>query len=84
MTMEAITLSAIFDGERIRLEEDFPLQRNARLLVTILPEFGDNEEALRDLWRESSNQTLSRAYGPEKPEYTMDMVREPNADYEGR
>ena len=82
--MKAVTLAATFDGERIRLEEDYPLPLNARLLVTVLPEGSDDEKAFHDFWRLIGTQSLSRAYGRDEPDYTLDMVREPNPDYEGR
>lgn len=79
--MKTVTLAATFDGERIRLEEDYPLPLNARLLVTVLPEGSDDEKAFRDFWRLIGAQSLSRAYGPDEPNYTLDMVRESNPDY---
>lgn len=82
--MKTVTLAATFDGERIRLEEDYPLPLNARLLVTVLPEGSEDEKAFGDFWRRIGAQSLSRAYGPDEPDYTLDMVREPNPDYEGR
>ena len=82
--MKTITLSARFDGERIRLEEDFPLRKDARLLVTVLPEGEGDEKAFREFWRQLSAQSLARAYGADEPEYTLDMVREPNPRYEVR
>ena len=82
--MKTITLAATFDGERIRLEEDYPLPLNARLLVTVLPESADEEKAFRDFWRQIGAQSLARAYSPNEPDYTLDMVREANPDYEGR
>lgn len=82
--MKTVTLAATFDGERIRLEEDYPLPLNARLLVTVLPEGSDDEKAFRDFWRLIGTESLSRAYGPGEPNYTLDMVREPNPGYEGR
>ena len=82
--MKTITLSATFDGKHIRLEEDFPLRKDARLLVTVLPEGADDEAVFREFWRQLSAQSLSRAYGADEPEYTLDMVRESNPKYGGR
>lgn len=82
--MKTITLSARFDGQHIRLEEDFPLRKDARLLVTVLPEDPLEEAALRELWRQGGQAALARAYGPDEPTYTASMVREPNARYESR
>jgi hypothetical protein len=82
--MKTVTLAATFDGERIRLAEDYPLSRNARLLVTVLPENIEEEKAFRDFWLQLGGQSLARAYGPDEPEYTLEMVRETNPDYETR
>ena len=82
--MKTITLSATFDGERIRLEEDYPLQKHARLLVTVLPNGEGDEKALREFWRQVGAAALARAYDLNEPEYTMEMVREPNPNYESR
>jgi len=79
--MKAITLSATFDGEHIRLEENFPLTKNARLLVTVLPDDLDSE---RQEWTAFAMQGLARAYGDHEPEYPDSCVREPNPKYEGR
>ena len=77
--MKAITLSATFDGEHIRLEEDFPVAKNVCCrLVTVLSEGEDDEKAFREFWRQLSAQSLSRACGSDEPEYTMNRVRELN------
>lgn len=82
--MKTVTLPATFDGKHIQLTEEYPLPLNARLLVTVLPESADEEKAFRDYWRQLGEQSLSRAYGPDEPDYTLDMVREPNPDFAGR
>lgn len=82
--MKTITLTATFDGEYIRLEDDFPIPKNARLLVTVLPNAADADPAFRDFWQKLSAQSLAGAYGPNEPDYTLDMVQEPNPDYDGR
>lgn len=78
--MKTITLTATFDGERIRLEDDFPLTKNARLLVTVLP---DDDAERRD-WLAFASQSLARAYGDNEPDYPDSCVKEPNPLYEGR
>ena len=77
--MKPVTLTAIFDGRHIRLEQDYPLSQNARLLVTLLPEGGARED-----WRGLASPALTRAYGEDEPDYTLDMLQEPNAAYGGR
>lgn len=46
--MKTIFLSAKFDGEHIRLEDGYPLKRNARLLVTVLPDGDIGDAAFRE------------------------------------
>jgi hypothetical protein len=79
--MKTVTLTATFDGEHIRLEDDYPLLKDAKLLVTVLPpEFdGERAEWLR-LWAHN----LNRAYAPDEPEYPESCLKERNPLYEGR
>jgi hypothetical protein len=79
--MKTVTLSAHFDGERIRLEDNYPLPKNARLLVTLLP---DEAEKDRDEWNRFAVQNLARAYSEREPDYPDSCVKEPNPSYEGR
>ena len=83
--MKTVTLSATFDGEHIRLEEDYPLPRNARLLVTILPaNAGKTEDEFRRSRYALGAESLAAACGPGEPEYTLGMLKERNPHYEGR
>lgn len=82
--MKAVTLSARFDGEHIRLEEHFPLRPGARLLVTVLPDGPEDDTAALEFWRQLSARGLEKAYGAGEPDYDAGMVREPNPKYEAR
>ena len=82
--MKTVTLSATFDGQQIRLEDDYPLPKNARLLVTVLPASIESEDDFRQNWYRFSAESLARAYGPDEPEYTLEMLKDPNPQYEGR
>jgi hypothetical protein len=77
--MITITLTATFDGERIRLEDDFPLTKGTRLLVTVLPGEGEDDRAFREFWHKLAAQSLARAYSPDEPDYTLDMIKEPQS-----
>jgi hypothetical protein len=81
MLMEAKTLRAHFDGEQIRLDEPFELEPNVKLLITVLPESSDEE---REDWARLSLESLERAYGDDEPEYSLDLIKEANPEYEGR
>jgi hypothetical protein len=79
--MKTVTLQATFDGEQIRLEEDYPRPKDARLLVTVVPEDLDKE---RREWADLALRGLARAYGPEEPEYPDSLIKEANPLYEPR
>ncbi len=71
--MTAINLKAHFDGQSIQLDEPFELPLNAQLLITVLPSPNGGDEQAE--WRELSRQALSRAYGPDEPDYSdADLV----------
>ena len=74
-----ISIPAHFDGERILLDEPVELERNARLLVTVLP--GDAD---RDAWLQFSTTQLNGAYYGDGDDYPLDAIKEINPDYEGR
>ena len=79
-TNNPISIPAHFDGERILLDEPVELERNARLVVTVLPE-GDSD---RDAWLRLSANQLNAAFDRESDGYPLDSIKEMNADYEGR
>ena len=78
--MPTITLRAHFDGKRILLDEPYDLQPNASLLVTVV----QAPQASRDDWLDLSAQGLANAYGEGEPDYSLNMIKEPNPDYETR
>ena len=80
--MIPITIRAHFDGEHIRLDEPCQLEPDAKLLVIVLPKRPHVEEN-KD-WMHLSLQALENAYGEQEPEYSLDAIKEPNPDYEGR
>ncbi|MDT4898212.1 MAG: hypothetical protein QOH25_3289 [Acidobacteriota bacterium] len=79
--MKTKTLRAHFDGKQILLDEPFELEPNAELIVTVLPKSSDGE---RDDWARLSVESLARAYGDDEPEYSLDLIKEANPEYEGR
>ena len=75
-----VSIPAHFDGERILLDEPVELERNARLLVTVLPNNNDERES----WLRLSASQLNAAYDGDGDDYPLDLVKEMNPDYEGR
>ena len=72
-----ISIPAHFDGERILLDEPVELERNARFIVTVLP----NGDADRDAWLRLSANQLNAAYS-DGDEYALDSIKEMNPDSE--
>lgn len=80
--MPIIALPAHFDGKRICLDESFDLKPGTKMIVTILPrQEPDNEH---EVWLLLSGQKLEEAYGENEPEYSSDLLKEVNPDYETR
>ena len=75
-----ISIPAHFDGERILLDEPVELERNARLVVTVLP----NGDPDRDAWLRLSVNQLHAAYDGDGDDYPLDSIKEMNPHYEGR
>ncbi len=80
--MPIVTLPAHFDGERICLDEPFDLKPEAKLMVTILPKQEPDNEYKN--WLLLSSQRLEDAYGENEPEYSSDLLKEVNPNYETR
>ena len=76
--MAGLSVPAHFDGIHILLDEPIELKPNAKLVVTILSE--QDEE--RESWQALANQGLASAYGQDEPEYSLDLIKEPNPNYE--
>ena len=77
--MKAVTLRAHYDGEHIRLDDPFPIEPDSPLTVTVWQkEQADEEETLALL----AGSALANA-SVEEPEYSLDLIKEPNPDYEG-
>ena len=79
--METRTLRAHFDGNQILIDEPFELEPNTELLITVLPKASDEE---REDWARLSLENLARAYSDDEPEYSLDLIKEANPEYEGR
>ena len=76
--MENITLLAHYDGSHIQLDEPYELQPDTKLLVSVI-----RSDAAEDVaWTKFSQQGLAAAYSDAEPEYSLNMVREPNPSYE--
>jgi hypothetical protein len=79
--MDMVTLPAHFDGKQIKLDKPYKIEPDTRLLVTVLPKrlTGDDE----DDWFGLSVLGLANAYDEAEIEYSLDLIKEENAEYEG-
>jgi len=80
--MNTITLRAHFDGEQICLDEPFQLEPDTQLIITVLPKVQPDDEY--EAWLLLSGKGLEAAYGENEVEYSLNLIRESNPDYEGR
>jgi len=80
--MDEVTLQAHFDGKQILLDEPYELEPETKLIVTVLS--GNRVSDERQTWLHFSRLGLENAYSEDEPDYTLDMIRRPNPDYERR
>ncbi len=78
--MDPISIPAHFDGRQILLDEPCELEPNAKLIVTVLP----NHDSEHESWLRLSADGLHQAYSDSEEEYSLDLIKDPNPDYEGR
>ena len=80
--MQTMTLHAHFDGKQILLDEPYELEPNTRLLITVVPDqmIADEHEE----WLALSRRGLENAYAEEEAEYTHNMIKRMNPEYERR
>jgi hypothetical protein len=80
--MNMVTLLAHFDGEHICLEKPYQFESGAKLIVIVLPN-QPADDGHEEWWRLSVS-GLASAYGEDEPEYSSNLIKEPNCEYEGR
>ena len=78
--MDAISIPAHFDGERILLDEPVELEPDTKLIVTILPKHNGERES----WLLLSGKRLEGAYAEDEEGYPLSSIKEANPEYEGR
>jgi len=84
--MVATILKAHFDGSLIKLDEDFFLKPNAKLLIAVLDvvedEYDPDFSSEREFWYRLAADGLALAYGENEPDYSLAQLRERNPNYE--
>ena len=65
--------------------ENHPLVSLMEVIETLIEKYESDQELMeREVWHSFSMQMLARAYGEDEPEYTTDMLKWVNPDYEGK
>jgi len=82
--MNLVTVPAYFDGQQIQLYNRVNIKPGSKLIITILP-IAKNIEAKNeknDDWMSLAMEGLESAYGENEPEYSLNLIIEPNPNYE--
>jgi hypothetical protein len=74
-------LKAHFQGGKILLDESFPLSPTTSLRVVVWPDDQHDEE--REEWSLLTQCGLAASFDEDKREYSLDLIKEPNPDFEG-
>ncbi|NIV03766.1 MAG: hypothetical protein GWN59_03855, partial [Calditrichae bacterium] len=71
----------------IVLDEPIKLKPNTKLIITVLPESDlkdDQDQEEQEAWFQIAMNGLERAYNEDEVEYSLDLIKEPNPDYDRR
>jgi hypothetical protein len=72
------TLEAqVVDGTHLRLLQPIQLPRQTRVVIAVMQP--DDDE--RETWLQASLGQLGRAYGEQEPEYSRELVTQPNPEF---
>ena len=72
------TLEAqVVDNTHLKLLQPIQLPKRTRVIITVMQP-GDDE---REAWLQASVGQLSRAYGDDEPEYSLELVKQPNSEF---
>ena len=80
-------LSALRDdlGTLVGRNEGHPLVSLMEVIESLIEKYElDQESEEREAWHRLSMQMLAQAYEEDEPEYTTDMLKWVNPDYEGK
>jgi len=67
----------VIDNTHLRLLQPIQLPRLTRVIIAVMQPDGDEREA----WLQASASQLSRAYGDDEPEYSPELIKQPNPEF---
>lgn len=66
-------------------DKNHPLTSLMEIVKALIEKYESKQESMEhETWYSLCTQTLARAYGDDEPEYTTDMLKWVNPDYEGK
>ena len=72
------TLEAqVVDNTHLKLLQPIQLPRRTRIVIAVMQPNDDEHE----VWLQTSAGQLSRAYGDEEPEYSLELVKRSNPEF---
>ncbi len=78
MAMQMIE-SQIIDVTHLELFQPIQMPPHSRIIVAVMASNELLDE--REMWFRFAAEHFQTAYGEDEPEYTLDMIREPNPEY---
>ncbi len=69
----------LIDSTHLELAEPVDLPAGRKLLVSVVET--DDEHDEHQQWLASSEATLRTAYSDAEPDYSLDLIKEPNPEY---
>jgi len=67
----------VVDDTHLKLLQPIQLPKRTRVIITVM-QLGDDE---RDARLQATAGQLSRAYGEDEPEYSLELVKQPNSEF---
>ena len=78
MAMQMIE-SQVIDATHLELFQPIQMPPHSRIVVAVMASGDILDE--REAWFKFAAEQFQAAYGENEPEYTLDMIREPNPEY---
>ena len=78
MAMQIIE-SQVLDATHLELSQPIQMRPHTKIMIAVLASDDILEE--REAWFRFASEQFQAAYGEDEPEYTLDMIREPNPEY---
>jgi hypothetical protein len=63
----------------LELSQPIQIRPHTKIMIAVLASDDIPEE--REAWFRFASEQFQAAYGEDEPEYTLDMIREPNPEY---